>query len=412
MKNIILLTIDAMRKDVLGVYGGSKGLTPFIDSLRDSSVIFTKGQACGPYTQASFPGILTSSYFLDYGKPQGLSPNRTLISEPLKHAGIMTAAFHSNPYLSNYFGWDRGWDVFYDSMQDEVDPRLPYIRGHTLNAKVRNWLSSHVKRGSTSPFFLWLHYMDIHEPYMPEKKYVDMVAPSLTISPDEMYSLFENVLVKRDVSDPARVELLKKLYEAKVREVDTYLQEFLGILEEVGVLRDSVVIITNDHGDEFNEHGGLSHDDKVYSELVDMPLIIYGTGTTGVCDALVSNVDIAPTIIQLFDLEPVEHFVGHSLLPIADYPEKGCFGEAIDERSKKGGDIEKDVYFYRERDLKVIYRANLDRWEMYDLKEDPKELNNIIDTSSAAEDLKRKLKPMVRRWLVKTELSNRGKKGE
>ena len=72
----------------------------------------------------------------------------------------------------------------------------------------------------------------------------------------------------------------------------------------------------------------------------------------------------------------------------------GCYG------NKSGlTPLEKDVYFYREQDLKVIYRANLDRWEMYDLKEDPKELNNIVETSPAAEDLKSKLKPRVRRWL-------------
>ena len=205
--------------------------------------------------------------------------------------------------------------------------------------------------------------------------------------------------MKRDVSDVSKVELLKKLYEIHVREVDTYTEEIFASMEKLGVLKDSVVIITNDHGDEFNEHGGLSHDDKMYSELIDIPLLIYGAGTTGACDKLVSNVDIPPTIISLFGLEPVEEFKGHPLLPIENYPRRGCFGEAIDQRSKRGGDIEKDSYFYREEDLKIIYRANLDRWEMYDLKEDPQELNNIVDISPAAENLKSKLKPRVRIWL-------------
>ncbi len=399
MKNVILLTIDALRKDALGCYGDGKGLTPFIDSLQDECIRFTKGQTSGPYTQASFPGILTSSYYLEYGKPRGFSPNRTLISEPLKKAGIVTAAFHSNPYLSDFLGWNRGWDVFYDSMEEEVDSKIPYIRGDAINSKVTEWLSSYSRGGKYKPFFLWLHYMDIHEPYVPERKYVEMVNPSVTISQGEMYSLFKNTLLKRDVSDPGKVELLKNLYNAHVREVDTYVQEFFSTLERLGILKDSLVIITSDHGDEFNEHGGLSHDNKMYSELIDMPLLIYGTDRSGVCDTLVSNVDIPPTIVHLFGLEPVGNFVGNSLLPLEDYPERGVFGEAIDQRSQKGGDIEKDVYFYREKELKVIYRANLDTWEIYDLKEDPKELNNIVDTSPAAEDLKNKLKPKVRRWL-------------
>jgi len=399
MRNVILLTIDAVRKDVFGCYGNKQRLTPFIDSLQDKCIRFTKGQASGPYTQASFPGILTSSYYLEYGKPKGLPPQRTLISEPLKNAGITTAAFHSNPYLSGFLGWNRGWDVFYDSMEEEVDERIPYIKGDVINSKVAEWLSSYTEGKQYKPFFLWFHYMDVHEPYMPDRKYVDIVDPSITISQDEMYAMFRGTLLKRDVSDVGKVELLKKLYAMHVREIDAYVQDFFSTLKKLEVLKDSIVIITNDHGDEFNEHGGLSHDDKMYSELIDMPLLIYGIGKSGVCDALVSNVDIPPTIVHLFGLEPVEDFEGHSLLPLEGYPEKGCFGEAIDQRSKRGGDIQKDVYFYREKDLKVIYRAGVDKWEMYDLKEDPGELNNIIDSSPAADDLKSKLKPRVRRWL-------------
>ncbi len=138
----------------------------------------------------------------------------------------------------------------------------------------------------------------------------------------------------------------------------------------------------------------------MYSELIDIPLLIYDPNKDKgeVCDTLVSNVDIPPTIIHLFGLEPVAGFEGHSLLHfVKDYPPKGAFGEAIDQHSQRGGDIDRDVYFYREQDLKVIYRANLATWEMYDLKEDPKELNNIVDTSPAAEDLKKKLMPRVRR---------------
>ncbi len=75
------------------------------------------------------------------------------------------------------------------------------------------------------------------------------------------------------------------------------------------------------------------------------------------------------------------------------------YGEAIDQHSKKGGDLDKDIYFYRDKDLKIIYRANLDSWEMYDLKEDPKELSNIVDVSPEAERLKGKIRPRVRRWV-------------
>jgi len=401
MKNVVLLTIDALRKDALGCYGNSSGLSPFIDSLQDRCIRFTREQSTGPYTQASFPGILTSSYYLDYGQPKGLSPRRTLISEPLKQVGIVTAAFHSNPYLCDYLGWNRGWDAFYDSMEEEVSEEIPYIKGDVINSKVAGWLVSH--RGDNRPFFLWLHYMDIHEPYVPERKYIDLVDPSVDLGRDDMLRLFTDVLLKRNASDEGTVRLLRKLYDAHVREVDDYVKQFFGTLEEMGFLQDTAVIITSDHGDEFGEHGGLSHDDKLYSELLDTPLIIYDPAKSRgeVCQKLASNIDISPTIVRLFGLKPVANFQGRPLLPLADYPEKGCFGEAIDQRGQRGGDIEKDSYFYREQDIKLIYRANLDRWEMYDLKEDPAELTNIADKSPKAGELEEKLRPRVRRWLTK-----------
>jgi arylsulfatase A-like enzyme len=403
MKNLILLTIDALRKDRLGCYGNKSGLTPFIDSLGDKSCIFTKAQACGPYTQASFPGILTSSYFMDYGHDEELSLERTLISEPLKDAGIKTAAFHSNLYLSEMMGWNRSWDVFYDSMEEEVDPQIPYIRGPEIIRKIESWLDSYMKTES-KPFFAWLHFMDVHEPYVPEPKYVELVDPTLSLSKSEMYGLFENTLLKRDVSDESKVTLLGKLYDAHVREVDVYVKKFFQILERLDLLKDSTVIITSDHGDEFNDHGSLSHDDKMYSELIDIPLLVFDPeiNKKTVCNKLVSNVDIPPTILYLFGIKSEDRFQGHSLFPLEEYPEKGCFGEALFHEAGKGEDINKDAYFYREKDVKIIYRANIDEWEMFDLEKDPREQVNIIHASPEADRLKSILAARVRSWIRKS----------
>ncbi|GAI89822.1 unnamed protein product, partial [marine sediment metagenome] len=209
MKNVILLTIDTLRKDVLGCYGNKNGLTPFIDSLQNKFIKFTNAQSTGPYTQASFPGILTSSYYLEYGRQKKCSPKRILISEVLNKSGITTVAFHSNPYLCNYFNWNRGWDVFYDSMQDEVSDTVPYIKGDGINHKVNQWLLSYIKNDDYRPFFLWTHYMDLHEPYIPSREYLDKVDPSIDLSEDEMLILFKEIILKRDVSNQEIVKLLK-----------------------------------------------------------------------------------------------------------------------------------------------------------------------------------------------------------
>jgi arylsulfatase A-like enzyme len=400
LKNIILLTIDTLRQDVLGCYGNTSNLTPFMDSLQSKSLIFKNAQSIGPYTQAAFPGILTSSYYLEYGygkDKKKLSPYRKMVSEALHQAGITTAGFHSNAYLCNFFGWNRGWDIFYDGMDVEVSDKVPYIKAPDLNKKVLKWLAM---QSLENPMFLWVHYMDVHEPYVPEKKYLEKVDPDLDLDEDIMFSLFRNVLLKRDVSNKNQIEILRKLYLAGVRRIDDYVKEFFDLLDRVNLLEDSAVIITADHGDEFGEHGGLSHDGKMYKELVDVPLIIYDSvrNEGQVSDMVVSTLDVSPTILHLFGLEPEDRFEGSSLLPLDQYPNKGVFGEGTDKHGSSESGEEKEVHFYRENDLKIIFYEGKGSWELYDLKSDPRELNNIINSHPAAAALKEKILPRVGRW--------------
>ena len=397
MRNVVLVTLDAARRDAFGAYGNERALTPCCDELAASSIVFEKAQSTGPYTQASFPGILTSSHYLDYGKPQGLAAQRVLLSEPLQAEGITTVAFHSNPYLCDYLGWNRGWDVFYDSMEDEVGTSVPYIRGDVINKKVAEWLDVY-SRTRAKPFFLWVHYMDVHEPYVPEPTHIERAGLSIDMTEDEMLALFQDVLRKRDVSNPESVRRLQELYYAHVREADGYVEELLSCLDTHGLIDETAVIVTSDHGDEFGEHGGLSHDDKMYSELLDVPLFIYGADDPARYDRLVSTLDIAPTILSLFDLDIVPQFQGTKLMPLDRNRDIEAFSEAIDMRSTRGGDIERDSYCCRRGDMKLIHRRADDAWECYDLSSDKREQNNMYQYGGAMEDLQEMLMRRVRRW--------------
>ncbi len=397
MKNVILLTIDTLRRDVLGCYGNESGLTPFLDSLTDKCIVFNRHMSVGPYTQASFPGILAGSYFLEYGDPRRLSGKRTLISEVVKRGGFKTAAFHSNPYLSDFVGWNRGWDKFYDSMQDQVTDQIPYIQGAAINDKVKAWLGDYVKQPDRKPLFLWTHYMDIHEPYIPDQKYVDQIDASIKLTADEMFQLFKDVIVPRDISNSETVDLLRKLYEAHIIEVDQYVKQFFENLEELGLLEDSIVIITTDHGDEFGDHGSLSHDGKMTSELINVPLMIYDASLTEgkVVDTVVSGADIPSTIAHLFGQDSPETFHGTSLLPLDEYISQGAFGEAIGKLSHKVTETDRPVHFYQEDNLRITHRIEEDLWAMYDLADDPAEQNNIIESSPQAEEMKNKLRQRI-----------------
>jgi len=399
MKNVILLTIDALRRDVFGCYGDDKGLTPFIDSLTAKATLFTQAHSIAPYTQASFPGLLTSSYLFDFPLSKEIASGRTLISEALKENNITTAAFHSNPYLSDFFGWNRGWDNFYDSMHDDVDEMNPYIKGNVLNGKVQQWLERQVQNDKYQPFFLWVHYMDVHEPYIPAEQYLQHINPAIDLKKEEMFRLFKEIILTRDITDNKIVALLKQLYWAHVIEVDGYTRELFSILDQNGVLKESTVIITTDHGDEFGEHGGLSHDGKFYSELVHVPLLIVNPPEKvgECCVKIVSGLDIPPTIMCLFDLQSIKNFQGRPLYPLNQYTDSGCYGEAMGKLSHKIKNTDQPVFYYQEGMLKVIYRQEESRWELYNLDSDPMEQNNIIDSSPKAKVMRDRLQIRIRR---------------
>lgn len=396
MKNTVLVTIDALRRDSFGCYGNKRTLTPFMDSLQEQSLRFERAYSTGPYTQASFPGILTSTYYLEYGKQKNLPVEKTLISEVCKKNGFHTAGFHSNPYLSAYFGYNRGWDVFYDSMEDNVTDLYPFIRGDAIVQKVKNWLSRQMSKKRDTPFFLWVHFMDVHEPYVPEEEYLKKVDENTTLSKEEMFALFKDVLLKRDTSNPDTVELLKKLYDAKVLEVDEYVRRLFGVLE--GVLDKTMVIFGSDHGDEFGEHGGLSHDGKMYSELVRVPLFIYDRERAkGEMYAHpVSNIDISPTIAYLFGIGEVDRFKGSSLLPLDDYKSGSCFGESTNKRGHKEKEEDRPIYYCLNDKKKIIIDEGTGEWELYNLERDPGEKKNLIDADEHAGMLKDELQTWLK----------------
>lgn len=191
----------------------------------------------------------------------------------------------------------------------------------------------------------------------------------------------------------------KKLYQAHVHEVDEYAKQLFGVLDNHGVLADSTVIVTTDHGDEFGDHGGLSHDGKMYAELVHVPQLVVNPpeGRGSQCDTLVSGLDIPPTVMHLFGFEDHPNFQGRSLFPLSKYPETGVYGEAIGKLSHKIKETDRPAYYYRNRDFKIMYREEDDRWELYDMQSDPQETSNIVDTSPSAEELKVELKPKIDR---------------
>jgi len=406
MKNAILITIDALRADHLSCLGYHRKTTPQLDEIAKHGILFKNAISNGASTPTSFRPILTSTYHSMYNDDRYLSKYRLTIQEALKRHGYSTAAFHSNPYLSGYFGYNRGFDTFveisdfkkgdlfkgietkgfeslfhkflfefklmkfklkklYKFSKGEV-----YAKANTLNEKAIAWLKEHPEK-----FFIWLHYMDVHTPYTPPKEYLKLFSSS-------SYNVIKNLKfylkIKRNIMEKFSekdLELLIDLYDAEIRYVDTEIGLLLDELRKMGILHETLIIITSDHGEEFFEHGVFGHTHQhLYDELLRVPLIIYAPeiDENSVIEEQVELLSIAPTIVDILGLKrELDNFMGMSLLPIIKGEGEGS-KSVISEASRS-------KISYRTPEWKFILNKETKEYELYNLHTDPNERENIAE---------------------------------
>jgi arylsulfatase A-like enzyme len=389
IENVILITIDSLRADHLGCYGYHKKITPKLDELAENGIIFTHAFSNGPQTTASFPSILTSTYPLMYEVSkqqlskhrlmiQQLSKHRIMISEVLRAAGYSTAAVNCNPYLSSYYGYNRGFEYFRDFFDDYIGMRIQEfiksgnrakglisimekkikkvfrdssiiykflrrfqseilgryqekkyleilvevknINAEVINKEAISWL----KEKGNNKFFLWIHYMDVHFPYIPSSKY-------LNYNKRKVISLNRKIIHEYNIKDnltkisESELKQTIELYDAEIRYVDDSVAMILDEVEKLGLLANTLIIITADHGDEFLEHGDTFHFQKLYDELLRVPLIFYAPelDEKKIIDDLVSLLDLSPTILDILDIEKPKKWLGESLLPLIKRDKRG-----------------------------------------------------------------------------------------
>jgi len=422
--NIILITVDALRTDRLGFMGCGKNLSPNIDNLAKDGIVFSRAFASGSSTPYSFPAILSSTYPLDYQGPQKIEKPRVLLSEVLKEAGYLTAAFHANPFLSGVFGYNRGWDYFEEgvlatgklekksvvkdflriifkeltfSFWPELFFKIKYSRyrkneaaiGFKVKAAEINKLAQEfivATKNEKKPFFLWVHYMDVHGPYLALENYYE----------NRPYTFEEAVAGSyiNHLNDYGRKKKLRKflekyipktisLYEQGICCFDQELGKLLDFFKKEGIDQNSVICLTSDHGEELFERGGVSHFNcRLYNELLQVPLIIKIPGWAAQrIDKKVSLVDLAPTILNLVGLEPPAVFKGKSLFDSAEKPlfhqaaSHFGVGEISRKQSiKKFGKYNLACQF---KEWKYISDGIHEQEELYNLENDPQEKNNL-----------------------------------
>lgn len=408
--NVIFITIDSLRADHTTCLDYDRTVDPRLAELCDRGASFQQAIANGPNTTASFPSILTGAHSLTYG-PYGICGDGSpFLSRTFKQAGYQTVGYHSNPHLGKEQGYPTGFDLFNDAVEgeesianikDSVDHLLStdtilyrllrrawhyfstttnssaYARADTISDNAIEWINQ--KRTSNDPFFMWLHYMDVHYPFNPPE--AAMKELSFTpLSKRRIVNLNGKMQERPEELTEEDIEDLLKLYDAEIRYTDNQIGRVLDALEEEGILENTVVIITADHGEAFGEHDRFGHHPYPYDELIKVPLAIAGPGVESTTvEEQVSLLDIPPTVLDLAGVEAPDAMEGQSFAPALS-------GERLDDRTAMTISDNGTVFGCRTSEWKYITRVDGEESFLFDLTSDPTESHNVVEGATDVVD--------------------------
>jgi len=409
--NVLLIVVDTLRADHLGCYGERRPTSPFIDSLARNGVLFKQAITVMPATLPSFSSILTSRVPRRHGvmvNGETLSSAQVTLTEILQIRGYHTAAFISSFVLDARFGVNQGFEYYNEELNDkERGEKGVSRRGEKTVDAVLSWTDRYPDK---EPFFIMVHLWDPHWPYMPPKGYLEMVDRKHS---DSITGTFENIMQVRKKliasggkpGDDSRQ--LDALYSGEVRYTDECVKRLLNGMETRGFLENTIVVFTADHGENMWEHppNYFGHAGNIYHTSVHVPLIIMALGRLKggkIIDHMVRSIDLAPTFLELLGIAPQQEFQGYSfakllMSDVSIHREEAlpCFIEA----NGATGMQPRAVFDGQFKLIQFPYENN--RYELFNLIEDPGEQNNLITVSEIILQSKTsKLKNALNEWYI------------
>lgn len=310
-RDVILIVVDTLRADHLGVYGYPRPTSPHLDEWSESGLVFETAFATSPWTLPTFASVLTGDFpaFHRAGmrangakRPRSaLAASLPTLPEKLRGLGYATAAFVGNPWLRPEFGLDRGFAAF------------DYERRRRADGAVERTLSW-LRGRPPGPFFVFLHLFDPHLPYdAPAAFHGRFGAACRDCHPAPR---LHDLRARAPSLSPAERAHVAALYDEEVAFVDEQLGRFFQELGELGLWQGSLVLLTADHGEELFDHGGFEHGHSLFQELLRVPLVVWGPGVRRGREAgVVSLVDIAPTVLEAAGAAADRDRPGASLWP-------------------------------------------------------------------------------------------------
>jgi choline-sulfatase len=357
--NVLVITIDTLRADRVGCYGFALAHTPAIDGLAREGVRCTNAASSAPITLPAHCSIMTGLYPPAHGvRDNGnyaLSTEADTLAERLSAAGYRTAAFVSAEVLARRYGLDQGFDLYDDDLWAEDDPPMFMFRERRAPRtadRALAWLEEWATGKPSRPFFLWVHFFDPHQPYNAQSLELAVLTPTP--------------------------------YDAEIAQADRGVGRIVDWLRQHGVLDNTLVVLTADHGESLGEHGEPTHGIFIYDATIHVPLIwrlpaVFPAGAT--YDGPVRHIDIVPTILGALGLPGGQATQGLDLLPAFQGrtapPDVPQYSEA---RLAEEGFGMAPLFGVRHDGRKWI-RAP--RPELYDLRADPGERTNLYPGEAA-----------------------------
>ena len=375
--NLLLVSLDTVRADHVGLYGQERPLTPNLDGFGADAAVFTEAWTTAPYTLPAHLSLLSGQHPSVHGvqRPtQRRDALRTpLLAEILRDAGYRTAAFTGGAMVLPRFGFGDGFERY-----GVLDPwiNLESERTRGLLATVpgvgpRAWKATGVEAVEAQldefgdePWFLFVHTYAAHE-FDPPIEHLEAIGAGDGLPADHPDVL--RYLANQQPPPPALKKRLDELYAGGVRHADALVAELVDLLDRRGLAESTLVVITSDHGKEIGEHGMVGHGHQLHDELTRVPLLMRGPGVpTGPQASSAQVVDVVPTVLPLVGLDTPASLQGRDLFaedPTA--PQRLLWAE-VDAMSR--------MQAVSNGRTKTIHDLSTGVFESYDLNQDPGEL--------------------------------------
>ena len=361
-RHILLVTIDTLRADAVGAYGSSSAATPLIDRLAAGGIRFATARAHNVLTLPSHANILTGRLPPDHGVRDNagfrLAASHPTLATMLKAQGFHTGAFISAFPLDSRFGLARGFDVYDDGFVDAA-PRPAFLeqerRGAETVAAAARWIDE--RRNDGGPWFAWVHLYEPHYPYAPPEPYAS-----------------------RFKSDP---------YAGEVAATDAALAPLLQPILDAGGASDTLVVLTADHGESLGDHGEATHGIFAYEAGLRVPLIVHYPPRlrARVVEAEAAHIDIVPMILDAIGQQPADGLRGRTIAAL----DRQRSDEAVTYFEALSGTLNRGWAPLSGVVAKGMKYIDLPIPELYDLRADPAERQNLAPSRPQEVDERRAL---------------------